>query len=282
VDPHGGFEPQVGQIRALRTFRIGPDGLLYPLFSDDPWHDGVNTARCLQDRPPHPSPDPDCTCGFYAFGREQWVGEHPRSRHVLAVVSCWGRVVAGTRGLRAEHCRIEALWLSAAVPVELVERVRRNHPTVAVYRDRSRMLAAHPPTELDCYEPPAAGTGRSAGRLWWSAAVAAAALGVLPAPWLGGSSSAALLSVVLGTAFGLAALPLARSGADVGWSGRRLLCLGTSLWLFAGFLGVFGLVFVRLPLLQVASVAGLQHACLLAEGRRIPADVPAPRHDEAP
>ncbi len=138
MDPYGGFEPQVGQIRALRTFRIGPDGALYPLFSKEPWEDGVNTARCLRkDRPPHPGPDPHCTCGFYAYGGEQWVGEHPQSRHVLAVVACWGRIIAGTRGLRAEHCRIEALWLSAAVPADLAARVHLHHPSVAVHRDRS-------------------------------------------------------------------------------------------------------------------------------------------------
>jgi hypothetical protein len=274
VDPYGGFEPQVGQIRALRTFRIGPDGVLYPLFSDDPWHDGDNSAHCLRkDRPPHPSPDPDCTCGFYAFGGEQWVGEHPRSRHVLAVVACWGRIIAGTRGLRAEHCRIEALWLSAAVPPALAERVVQNHPGVAVHRDRSRMLAEHPPTELDCYEQPGRGRVGSAGRPWWSAAIAAAVLGVLPADWLGGAHSAALLSVVLGTVFAVGALPSARRGTADGRSGRRLLCLATSMWLFAAFLGPFGAVFVRLPLFQAASIAGLQHMCLLIEGRRIPAQI---------
>jgi hypothetical protein len=271
VDPYGGFEPQVGQIRALRTFRIGPDGALYPLFSNDPWHDGANTARCLDaNRPPHPSPAPDCTCGFYAFGGEQWVGDHPRSRHVLAVVACWGRIIAGTRGLRAEHCRIEALWLSAAVPVDLVERVRQNHPSVAVHQDRSRMMAEHPLTPLDCYERPGRGQGRPVGRLWWSAAMAAAVLGTLPAHWLGGAHSAALLSLVLGAAFGLGALPSARHGTDDGGSGRRLLCLATSLWLFASFLGPLGAVFVRLPLVQAASITGLQHVCLLIEGRRIP------------
>ncbi|MGY1695658.1 MULTISPECIES: hypothetical protein [unclassified Geodermatophilus] len=274
MDPYGGFEPQVGEIRALRTFRIGPDGLLYPLFSADPWHEGANTARCLRtDRPPHPSPGPDCTCGFYAFGGEQWLGDQPRSRHVLAVVACWGHVVAGTRGLRAEHCRIEALWLSAAVPDELVERVLRNHPSVAVHRDRARMLAQHPPTELDCYEPSGRGTGRATGRLWWSAAIAAAVVGSLPADWLGGSRSAALLTIALAAAFAVAALPLAPRGPDAGRSGRRLLCLATSVWLLAAFLGPVGLVFVRLPLLQAVSIAGLQHLCLLVEGRRIPAQI---------
>ena len=134
------------------------------------------------------------------------------------------------------------------------------------------MLADHPPTELDCYERPARRRG-PAGRLWWSAAVAAAVLSVLPADWLGGSNSAAVLSIVLGAVFAVAALSPARRGTDVGSSGRRLLCLATSMWLFASFLGPFGLVLVRLPLLHAASVAGLQHMCLLLEGRRIPARI---------
>ena len=272
MDPYGGFEPQVGEIRALRTFRIAPDGGLYPLFSKGRWHDGANTALCLRkDRPPHPSPAPDCTCGFYAYGDEQWVGQQPRSRHVLAVVACWGKIIAGTRGLRAEHCRIEALWLSAGVPADLVARILQAYPSVALHRDRSRMMAEHPPTRLDGYEERR--RGRPVGRLWWSAAVAAAVLSVLPAHWWGRFHTAALMSAVLGVAFALAALPVARRGTDAGSSRRRLLCLATSMWLFASFLGPFGLVFVRLPMLQAASVAGLQHMCLLLEGRSIPAEI---------
>ena len=275
MDPYGGFEPQVGQVRALRTFRIGPDGGLHPLFSTRRWCDGPNTARCTREgRPPHRSPDPDCTCGLYAYGAESWVSDHPISRHVLAVVSCWGRIIAGTRGLRAEHGRIEALWLSAAVPADLVEQITRTHPSVTVYRDRSRMLAEHPPTELDCYEPAGPGNGRPAGRVWWSVALVAALLGVLPAGWLGGDHDAAVLRAVLAVAFAVGALPLTRHGADVGcWGRRRLLCLGTSMWLLASFLGPVGTGLVQLPLLQAASIVGLQHLCLHLEGRRIPADI---------
>jgi hypothetical protein len=274
VDPYGGFEPQVGQITALRTFRIGPDGALYPLFSDERWRDGSNTAGCLRnDSPPHRSPAPDCTCGFYAYGAEQSAGDHPHSRHVLGVVACWGRIIAGTRGLRAEHCRIQALWLSPAVPEALVERIIGNYPSVAIHWDRSRMVADHPPTELDCYERPARGSGRPAGRLWWLAAIGAAVMSTLPADWLGGGRSAALLWVVLGMIFGVGAVPLVRRGIDVRNSGRCLLCLATSMWILASFLGPVGLVFVRLPLLQAASVVGLQHMCLLFDGRRIPAKI---------
>ena len=43
METYAGFEPQIGEIRALRTFRIGPDGKLYPLYSDTAWVDGTNT-----------------------------------------------------------------------------------------------------------------------------------------------------------------------------------------------------------------------------------------------
>ena len=42
----GQFEPQLGEIRAVRTFRVGPGGLLFPLFSRRPWVDGDNEAAC--------------------------------------------------------------------------------------------------------------------------------------------------------------------------------------------------------------------------------------------
>jgi hypothetical protein len=45
MDAFAGFEPQVGEIRAVRSFRVGPDGALYPLFSDQAWVDGANIAR---------------------------------------------------------------------------------------------------------------------------------------------------------------------------------------------------------------------------------------------
>ena len=82
-----------------------------------------------------------------------------------------------------------------------------------------------------------------------------------------------MLWIVLGVAYGVGALPVARRGTDVGCWRRRLLCLATSMWLFASFLDPLGVVLVRLPLLQAASIVGLQHMCVLLEGRRIPATI---------
>ena len=121
MEAYAGFDPRVGEIRALRTFRIGPGGVLYPLFSNTPWSDGTNTARCRaggasDESAEHRAPEPDCTCGFYAYACEAAAAEYPNARHVLATVACWGRVIAGTRGIRAEHGRIEAIWMSETVP----------------------------------------------------------------------------------------------------------------------------------------------------------------------
>ena len=56
---------------------------------------------------------PGCKCGFYAYGTYRAACDYAEARWLLAVVTCWGKVVPGTRGLRAQHARIEAIWLSA-------------------------------------------------------------------------------------------------------------------------------------------------------------------------
>lgn len=149
MEAFGGFEPQVGEIRALRTFRIGPGGVLYPLFVDRAWTPGTNTSLCRLPQPtgqhltwraPHPAPDPDCGCGFYAYADDTSAGEYPHSRHVLAVIACWGQVIAGTRGVRSQHARIEALWISPKVPNELKAAVTAHYPDLSVYGTKTAML----------------------------------------------------------------------------------------------------------------------------------------------
>ena len=71
-----------------------------------------------------------------------------------AVVSCWGDVVAGTQGVRAEHARIDAMWLHPTAPGWLRQRVAGRYPSARIYADPDAMLAEHPLTALACYEPP--------------------------------------------------------------------------------------------------------------------------------
>jgi hypothetical protein len=287
MEPYAGFEPAVGEIRALRTFRIGPGGHLYSLFSDVPWRDQHNSATCrfqpdaavhatAAGRDPaeewHAAPDPDCTCGFYAYGSEPAAQEYPHARNVLATVACWGRVVAGTRGLRAEHCRVEALWLSDAVPRELAEQVRSRYPSVAVYDDRTRMLREHPATDLDCYEAVSSPRPSRWQRGLTVAAFGAIAVGVLPVDWLGGPHAATVLWSVLAGLFLVVALPLSRRrGTDAVAHRRRLLCLSVVVWMLAPLAGLPGLLLFRLPLVELALLAVLHRRRFVRAANRFPA-----------
>lgn len=279
MDAYAGFEPQVGEIRAVRTFRVGPGGALYPLFSNTPWGDGANTAHCRAVRlaatsgPSHPAPNPECTCGFYAYASESAASEYPNARHVLAVVACWGRVIAGTRGVRTEHARVEAIWMSATVPPELAAMVRERYPSVSVYADRVAMIAEHPPTALDCYEQPANAEApwRRFGR--WLAIAAAVILGTLPAHWLGSNRDARIVwGVVLGC-FVVAAALSRRRHADLSARRRGLVAFAVALWLLAPFAGPVGVLLLRLPLIQLAALMFVQRVLLARAASTFPAEV---------
>lgn len=143
---------RVGEIRAVRTFDVGADGLLLPMVGSPlPWTDGVNSAVCRHE--PHTPAAPGCHCGFWAYSSLRAAYGQPAARYLLAVVACWGRIVPATRGLRTQYARIEAVWVSRLVADDVVARLREHYPTVTFYRQRSAMLATHPTTVLDCYRP---------------------------------------------------------------------------------------------------------------------------------
>jgi hypothetical protein len=280
MDGYSGFEPEVGEIRALRTFRIGCGGFLHPLFGKQAWTDGTNTARCTARRgafaapgPPHHAPEPSCSCGFYAYASQAGLSEQPHARNVLAVVACWGRVIAGTRGIRAEHSRIEAIWMSGAVPVDLAAMVAARYPSVAIYTDRTRMLTDHPPTALDCYEidePSASVMTVTALRV---ATVLALLVASMPTAWLASTHHqyliwAAYLWLVL---IGVAAFRRARTKAAA--KRQALLALAFVLWIVAPIAGPAGLILLRLPLSQIAAAIYLQRKLLERAATRFPAEI---------
>ncbi len=144
---------RVGEIRALRTFRLSEYGFLNPVgyAAAGPWRDGANTARCRNHD--HTPAAPGCKCGFWAYGTYRAACDYAEARRLIAVVTCWGKVVPGTRGLRAQYARIEAIWLSGKIPRHFVKRLRERYPSVTFYRSRRRMLRRNHPTMLDSYKP---------------------------------------------------------------------------------------------------------------------------------
>lgn len=253
-----GVEPLVGEIVGLRTFRVDESGFLLPLYSGGAWYDRVNTAECAPPTGHHPRaahrvPDPDCECGFYAYGSLGAARQHRQSRYVLAVVSCWGGVVAGTMGVRAEHARIDAIWLHPAAPGWLRKRLAGRYPSARVYADADTMLAEHPPTVLDCYELPrplplarrVAGTVGGAGLL---------GLGLLPFDLLHGSDLLWMLWLAVLSAVAVLTGWLLVGLHSAGHVAAAFVAAGVLAWLAAPALGLSGWL-LRVPVLRGLAVA---------------------------
>jgi hypothetical protein len=141
---------RVGEIRALRTFQLSADGSLKPVaYTNISWVDGPNTARC--DLGDHTPAAPGCGCGFWAYGTRAAAAQHRAARYLLAVVACWGRVVPGTLGLRAQHARIEAIWVSRRIPRTRIALLRKRYPSVVLYGSKRAMLRRHRLSRLESY-----------------------------------------------------------------------------------------------------------------------------------
>lgn len=255
----GGSEPLVGEIVGLRTFRIDDSGLLLPLYSGGVWYDGANTATCSpptgrHERGPHSAPADECECGFYAYGSAEAARQNRNVRYVQAVVSCWGAVVAGTQGVRAEHARIDALWISPQAPWWLRKRVATRYPSARMYADADAMLAEHPLTELNCYEhPQPRGVSSVVMAVFGLAAVMA--VGALPLRTL--HSFGALWDSWLVVTAGVGALAawLLIGVRSAGHLAAAFVVAGLFGWLLAPLCGPAGWL-LRVPLLRGLVAAG--------------------------
>lgn len=253
-----GVEPLVGEVIGLRTFRVDESGLLLPLYSNRAWYDGTNTAACA---PPtgdvpvasHRVPDPDCECGFYAYGSERAAATNRHARYVLAVVSCWGGVVAGTQGVRAEHARIDAIWLHPNVPTWTRRRVASRYPSARVYADRSAMLAEHPLSVLPCYsEQVQRHPVRQTATV--GALVALLSLGLVPAATLHRSSALWVSWLGITVALGVLAAYLIVGSHSRGHLAAAWLTAGVLAWMLAPQFGLAGWL-LRVPVLRGLLVA---------------------------
>lgn len=163
-------EPMVGEITALRTFRITDDGYLLPLTEaggTEPWPVATSSAKCNRGKN-HLAPDVECSCGFYAYGNRAWVENSNMylwSHIALAAVHCSGRIVAGEKGLRAEKMRLVACYVNKHAPRHVLDRLAQNYPDVEFHDSKKSLLAAHPETPLDTYFEPPRQRAWSGGRI---------------------------------------------------------------------------------------------------------------------
>jgi hypothetical protein len=245
----------VGDIRMVRTFRVGEDGGLYPVNSATAWSEGWNTATCLRNSAHHP-PETQCRCGFYAYSHPAYVREQPPARNVLGVVAAHGTMEVGTRGARVEQARVEALWFGRRVSQASAAAVRRRYPSVTIYRDRAAMLAAHPLTRLEYFRAPRVGdAARDRLRVaMWTFLAVAAAVGCVPASTVVSSLPGAIvwLSLIL-TGLGIVATGVGQKSSVLAVQG--VAALG---WLLtanpataSGWAGRIGLVLMMGCVLRI-------------------------------
>lgn len=252
-----GLEPLVGEVVGLRTFRVDESGLLLPLYSNRAWYDGTNTATCAPptgDEPAveHAVPDPACECGFYAYGTERAARANRRSRYVQAVVSCWGGVVAGTQGVRAEHARIDAIWMHPNVPSWTRRRVASRYPSARLYADRATMLAEHPLSVLPCYADNVERHPlRRAGAVVAGATLLA--LGLLPAAMLHGTPVLWLAWLATTAGLGVVAAFLVVGSRARGHLAAAWIAAGVFAWMLAPQFGLVGWL-LRVPVMRALLV----------------------------
>lgn len=251
-----GCEPLVGEIVGLRSFRVDESGMLLALFSNQAWYDGTNTAVCApptgeRARTNHSVAAPECECGFYAYGTESAAARNRNMRFVQAVVSCWGSVVAGTQGVRAENARIDAIWLGPGVPQDLRARVAASYPSARFYAQRSAMVGEHPLSQLPCYAPQPR-RGMAARAVPFILGGLLLALGLVPSAWLVGPvwnvwfTATALTAALVGwLLFGM---------RSTGHVAAAVVMAGLLCWLLAPLFGWTGWL-LRLPLLRGIAVA---------------------------
>lgn len=171
----------MGAVRAVRTFRIGHDGGLYPVNTAAVWMPGWNVAACARGRA-HTPPDPDCRCGLYVYFHPEYTLDQPPARQVLAVVEVRGVMETGTRGARVPEARIVGLWLGSKVSEELAAAVATRYRDVRLFRDRDELLRQLPLTPVEGTRGPrlSAPTLTRLRRALWAYAAVATGVGLVP------------------------------------------------------------------------------------------------------
>ena len=146
-------------LEPLRSFRVyaGSDsGTLHSIYRPRLWRDAESPlAECLPvtyvfwrpgDHGVHAAPDLSCNCGWHAYHSPLLADPRVTRRKdaVYAVVECYGEIILGDNGLRAQRMRVLALS---------VERMQSGwqprHVRVPTYPSLGEMLSAHPLTPID-------------------------------------------------------------------------------------------------------------------------------------
>ena len=119
------------------------------------WVDGINVAVCGNGGPhqiPYVSPfgpEMECRCGFYAKYRPEFI-----EGVIRGVIEASGRIVLGTKGLRAEKARIIAAapndqWIFITSRDDVVDQLQKKYSSTKWFDTTATMLEEYPPQSVD-------------------------------------------------------------------------------------------------------------------------------------
>lgn len=129
-------ELRVGETYALRQFVLKPNGYLAAVHQPEVWTPGENRFTCMCLGETHQVPDPkQGQCGFYAYTQAPIKPLRAKSNIVHAVVACYGTLVEGERGVRAEKARIVGVQMPQNAQVRGADRFAELYPQMRVFND---------------------------------------------------------------------------------------------------------------------------------------------------
>lgn len=131
---------RVGETYALRQFQLKPNGFLASRHQPEVWTTGENLFTCMCFDGPHAVPTVDGRCGFYAYTEAAKNAPAQESEIVHAVVACYGTLVEGEYGVRAEKARIVAVHLPENADARALDRLNSLYPAVTCFSDYDVMV----------------------------------------------------------------------------------------------------------------------------------------------
>jgi hypothetical protein len=148
-----------GTLRVFRSWFVNADGWLEAMNFPAVWGPGLNVAHCMGSggvgrnvTPMSRVPDPACTCGFYGTYKPPSFISPLHLNAIHGVVQVSGRVILGTKGVRAQKARIVAVVALESslfyVDPQRVALTRQHYPDVKWFNSLLEIVQAFPPQDV--------------------------------------------------------------------------------------------------------------------------------------
>jgi len=160
---YSGNELFPGSLRGYRAWSLDYNYLVLHAINSGygGWEPGVNKANCpvasthfMHKSNKHDIPSKDHTCGFYCrYDPEDLDGIISSSAAVFGAVDVHGRLILGTRGLRAEYAEIVALtYENCEISKRIIDLYAEKYE-VPVFETMEKLVKGYPRSDVSDLVP---------------------------------------------------------------------------------------------------------------------------------